>query len=62
MHSVSRSPGVIYKWSSLGTPKPRVRLGEKEGDGRIGAREGRARERRRESSRDTESELGRERA
>lgn len=30
MHSISRSPGVIYKWSSLGTPKPRVRLGEKE--------------------------------
>lgn len=30
MHSISRSPGVIYKWSSLGTPKPRVPLGEKE--------------------------------
>lgn len=30
MHSVSRSPGVIYKWSSLGTPKPRALLGEKE--------------------------------
>lgn len=30
MHSVSRKPGVIYKWSSLGTPKPRALLGEKE--------------------------------
>lgn len=30
MHSVSRNPGVIYKWSSLGTPKPRARLEEKE--------------------------------
>lgn len=30
MHSVSRSPRVIYKWSSLGTPKPRARLEEKE--------------------------------
>lgn len=62
MHSISRSPGVIYKWSSLGTPKPRVRLGEKEATGRIGARgEREPGERERESPRDTESDLGRER-
>lgn len=31
MDSVPRNPGVIYKWSSFGTPKPRARrCGEKE--------------------------------
>lgn len=61
MHSISRSPGVIYKWSSLGTPKPRVRLGEKEATGRIGARGGRAWGARERIEGYRERDLGRER-